>query len=218
MRKGGRRDYRADRPFSGHPLFFCPLCPARSGRSATRQCAGQLADRLLVLLVLDLGEVASDFEQHALVRRNRTRFVLAQALVKVRDRRIQNAGDLEQPAGRYPVDAAFILMRLLVGNADHLGELLLGQAQHDAALADARSDMIVDRRRRPPSLRLCHTTHPSVVRPGARPSPTPSGCPPGRAPPAGASPAIPVNANKIGKFPTGRSEEKMSINRTLTPT
>ena len=36
---------------------------------AAGQGARQLADRLLVLLVLDLGEVAGDFEQHALVRR-----------------------------------------------------------------------------------------------------------------------------------------------------
>jgi hypothetical protein len=36
-------------------------------------------------------------------------------------------------------------VRLLVGNADHLGELLLGQAQHDASFADPRADIIVDR-------------------------------------------------------------------------
>src|SRR3954454_2022609 len=35
---------------------------------------------------------------------------------------------------------------------------------------------------------------------------------------ARACPAISVNANKIGKFPTARSEEKTSSNRTPTPT
>jgi len=34
-------------------------------------------------------------------------------------------------------------MRLLVGHADQLGELLLRQPEHDAALADARPDMVV---------------------------------------------------------------------------
>jgi hypothetical protein len=51
-------------------------------------------------------------------------------------------------------------MSLLVRHADHLGELLLGQAQHDAAFADPASDMIVDRGGRPPSLRFGHGFHP----------------------------------------------------------
>src|SRR5439155_20869982 len=50
-------------------------------------------------------------------------------------------------------------VRLLISDADHLGQLLLGQAQHNAALTNSRSDMIIDRRSRPPSLRLCHAAH-----------------------------------------------------------
>ena len=42
---------------------------------AARQGAGQLADRLLMLLVLDLAEVAGDLEQHALVWRGRARLL-----------------------------------------------------------------------------------------------------------------------------------------------
>src|SRR5262249_21899929 len=61
-------------------------------------------------------------------------------------------------------------MRLLVGDADHLSELLLRQPEHDPTFADARSDVIVDRRRGPTPLWLCHTTHPSVVLP-VRPAP-----------------------------------------------
>jgi hypothetical protein len=61
-------------------------------------------------------------------------------------------------------------VRLLVGDADHLGELLLGQPKHDATLADARSDMIVDRRRGPPSSRLCHLISPKLLIPDAAPS------------------------------------------------
>src|SRR5207244_2360808 len=67
---------------------------------------------------------------------------------------------LEQPAGGNTIDAALILMGLLIGHADHLGELLLGQPQHDAAFANSPADMIVDRRGRSSSLRLSHALHP----------------------------------------------------------
>src|SRR5208283_4973466 len=100
-------------------------------------------------------------EQHALVRRNRLwRHLAADALVEIADRRAQRPGDLEQPAGRDTIDPALIFVRLLVGDADYLGELLLGEAQHDAAFTDPRPDMIVDRGGRPPSLRLSHALHP----------------------------------------------------------
>src|SRR5229473_3306298 len=35
-------------------------------------------------------------------------------------------------------------MGLLIGDADQIGELLLGQAQHDAALAHPRADVAID--------------------------------------------------------------------------
>ena len=35
-------------------------------------------------------------------------------------------------------------MRLLIGDPDQIGELLLGQPQHDPPLADPRADMAVD--------------------------------------------------------------------------
>src|SRR5205807_9316599 len=115
-----------------------------------------------------LGEIARDFEQHALMRRDRPRRFLAEAFVEICDRRIQHAGDLVQTASRDAVDAAFVFVRLLIGHADHFGELLLGQTKHDPTLADARSDVIVYRRRGPPSLRLCHlVTYGCVAR--ARP-------------------------------------------------
>jgi hypothetical protein len=47
----------------------------------------------------------------------------------------------------------------LIRHADHLGELLLCQAQHDSTFADPASDMIVDRGGRPPSLRFGHGFH-----------------------------------------------------------
>src|SRR5213082_1907892 len=35
-------------------------------------------------------------------------------------------------------------MRLLIGDADQVGELLLGQAQHDPALAHPGADVVID--------------------------------------------------------------------------
>src|SRR5271166_5950643 len=67
--------------------------------SSARERPGELAYRLLVLLVSDLREVAGDLEQHALVRRDLPRTFLSDAFIEVADRRTQSAGDLEQPAG-----------------------------------------------------------------------------------------------------------------------
>jgi hypothetical protein len=51
-------------------------------------------------------------------------------------------------------------VRLLVGDPDHLGQLLLGQPEHDPPLANAPAYVIVDGGGRPPSLWLCHAfTH-----------------------------------------------------------
>ena len=55
------------------------------------------------------------------------------------------AGDLKQSSGRNVIDAALIFMSLLIRYPDHFGELLLGQAEHNAAVADPPADMVVDR-------------------------------------------------------------------------
>src|SRR5947209_16528860 len=83
----------------------------------------------------------------------------ADAFVEISNRCAQSARNLEQPSGRYAIYAALVFVSLLIRHADHLGELLLGQAQHDAAFADPTSDMIVDRGGRPPSLRFGHGFH-----------------------------------------------------------
>src|SRR5579863_7504683 len=159
------------RPAGAPPAVSYRLAPGRArhriSRLASREHAGQLADRLLVLLVLDLGEITRDLQQHPLMRRGRARRFLAEAFVEIRDRRIEHAGDLVEPAGRHAVDAALVLVGLLISDADHLGELLLGQAQHDTPFADAPADVIVDRSGRPPSLGFCHDTPPLSVLPDA---------------------------------------------------
>src|ERR1700724_807248 len=127
--------------------------------SAARQGAGELAYGFLMLLVSDFGKVAGDLEQHPLVGRDLLRPLLTDALVKVANRCAQRARNLEQPSSRDAIDAALVFVSLLIRHPNHLGELLLGQAQHDAAFADPASDMIVDCGGRPPSLPFCHGFH-----------------------------------------------------------
>ena len=66
------------------------------------------------------------------------------ALEEIADRHAQHLRDLVEPAGRNAIDAALVFVGLLVGHADQVGQLLLGQAQHDAALADPRADVVID--------------------------------------------------------------------------
>src|SRR5260370_30266426 len=95
-------------------------------------------------LIRDLREIAGEFEAHALARADRPSVLLLQPVKEITDRHAQNLTDLIEAAGGNPVDAALIFVRLLVGDADQIGELLLGQAQHDAALAHPRPDLTVD--------------------------------------------------------------------------
>src|SRR5439155_13783036 len=106
-----------------------------------------------------------DLEQHALVRRDLTRTLLSDAFVEIADLCAQCASDFKQPSCRDTIDPALIFVSLLIGDADHFGKLLLGQAQHDAPLANPRADMIVDRCSRPASLWLCHAHY----HPGCQP-------------------------------------------------
>src|SRR5215467_10359180 len=97
-----------------------------------------------MLLVSDLGEVARDLKQHPLMRGNLPWPFLADALVKIRDRRAQGASNFEQPSGGYAIDTALIFMGLLIGYANHFGKLLLGQPQHDAPFPYPASHMIIN--------------------------------------------------------------------------
>ena len=117
-------------------------------RLAVAQHPRQMAERLLVLAALDRGEVARELEQHALLRHQllgaRGAAARLDVLEEVADLDPQRARDLVEPAGRDAVDAGLVLVRLLIGDADQLGHLLLGQAEHDPALADAQADVVVD--------------------------------------------------------------------------
>ena len=110
----------------------------------TRESAGKLANRLLELLIFDIGEVAQDLKKLAWMARRGLRRFLADSIIKVRERRAQDTGDLVQPAGGNAVRAALVLLYLVAGHADPLGELLPRQTEHDAAFADARADKFID--------------------------------------------------------------------------
>src|SRR5579864_9595254 len=95
-------------------------------------------------LVRDLSEIAREFEAHALARTDGPAPLRFQAFEEIADRNAQYARDFEQPTGGNTIDAALILVCLLVRDADEVGELLLRQAEHNSAFTHPRSDMVVD--------------------------------------------------------------------------
>ena len=102
---------------------------------------------LLMALIGNVGEVASDFQDHALAQGKRAHGFLSNAFVEIADRDAKYACDLEEPPGGYTVNAALVLVRLLISDADEFSKLLLGQPQHDPPFMDTDADMIVDRHR-----------------------------------------------------------------------
>src|ERR1700739_2305587 len=68
---------------------------------------------------------------------NLSRRLFADTLVKVGDRRAQSSRDFEQSSGGDAIDATLVLVSLLIGYADHLGKLLLGQRGHSLDFSDA---------------------------------------------------------------------------------
>ena len=70
-------------------------CLPRRIALPARQCSGDLAYRLLMLLVPDFGKVARDLELHTLVRHDLPRTFFPDTFVKIGDRRAQRAGDLK---------------------------------------------------------------------------------------------------------------------------
>ena len=91
-------------------------------------CQGprELTQGLLISLIWDLGEILREFQAHPLARALNAALRLIQTLEEAANRDAQCLGDLEQASRGYSVDAAFVLVRLLIGDSDQVGELLLG--------------------------------------------------------------------------------------------
>ena len=66
------------------------------------------------------------------------------ALEEVSDLDAEHLRDQIEAACSNPVDATFILVRLLIGPADQVSHLLLGQTVHDASLAQTLPDMSIN--------------------------------------------------------------------------
>jgi hypothetical protein len=66
------------------------------------------------------------------------------ALEEVTDIDAERLRDIVQAAGSNAIDALLILVGLLIRDSDQLGHLLLGEPEHDPALAHACTDMAVD--------------------------------------------------------------------------
>ncbi len=101
------------------------LKPCGPGLLLAREGPCQLAQGFLVTLVGNAREVAGEFQAHALSRVHRFVVGPVETFKEIRDGYVQDAGDLEQAPGRNAVDPALVFMRLLVGDADHTGHLLL---------------------------------------------------------------------------------------------
>lgn len=111
---------------------------------AIRQRPSELSDRILLTLIADTGEVSGQFQAHPLASAHVVVAGTVQILEKVTDVDVQHARQFIQSPGRDAIDAAFVLVRLLIGDPDHVGQLLLRQPQQGAALANAQPDMALD--------------------------------------------------------------------------
>ena len=80
-----------------------------------------------------------------------------------RDRDVQHATEIMQPAGADPVGASLVFLNLLKSQSDRFSKLFLAEAQHVSAEPDAGADVDIDRVRlvtlpatRAPGLLLHH--------------------------------------------------------------
>src|SRR5436853_6612534 len=110
---------RSHRELATSTRGFRLACGAASSRMLiqSRQDARQPIECRLKTLVLDPGEIAGGVAQHPLIRRNRSRRLVAEPLVEIDDRHVESTGDLVQSANRDTVDAAFVSVHPLTANA-----------------------------------------------------------------------------------------------------
>lgn len=82
----------------------------------------------------------------------RLRATRLEPLEKPVDRDADSHGDFIKPAGGDAVETPLLFVRLLVGDAYRMGQLLLRYAEHGPAFADGQTDMAVHRGRTPRGL------------------------------------------------------------------
>jgi hypothetical protein len=106
--------------------------------------SGKRYDRCLMPWVADVHKVAHQLQQHALAAGQCGAAFIRESFVEIADLDRKRSGDKVEPAGRDPVQRLLVLMRLLVGNANQLGHLLLRPAEQDSALAHPSANVVVD--------------------------------------------------------------------------
>ncbi len=94
--------------------------------AVVRQDPGQLAQGFLVTFVDDIGKVAGQLQTHALACREVAVALAFQAFEEMADGNPQYLSNFMESPGRDPVDPSFVLVGLLISDADQISHLLLG--------------------------------------------------------------------------------------------
>jgi hypothetical protein len=97
-----------------------------------------------VPFVRNLGEVAGELKAHTFTRTDPALASLFEAVEKIADGNPEHLGHFKQAPSGDTVDATLVFVRLLVGDANQIGKLLLRQTEHNTSLANARPDMAID--------------------------------------------------------------------------
>ena len=84
-----------------------------------------MTQRFLVPFVWDLSKVTRKFKAHTFTRTDPALASLFEAVEKVADRNAEHLGHFEQAPGGDTVNPALVFVRLLIGDANQIGELLL---------------------------------------------------------------------------------------------
>jgi hypothetical protein len=114
-----------------------------------RQRTRQVAERFLVLLVGDGGEVARKLQGQPQPGRDfRDRRCARQAFEEPRHMHPERLGNVVEPASSDAVQPTLILMRLLVCDADQDCQLLQRKAEYHSPFQDTLADMLIDQRSR----------------------------------------------------------------------
>jgi hypothetical protein len=110
----------------------------------TSERSREFTNRFLMPSAGQVGEAACEAE-HGWLRlgtyRGRARPQALEEVARINTERLRNR---VEPSDCNPVRPALVFVRLLIGDADKLSQLLLGQTAHDAALAYPPAYMPVD--------------------------------------------------------------------------
>ncbi len=117
----------------------------KSGQGSTSgKKAGEIAYYLPVLLALNIAKVARHIEEHPPARKRRTGNCADRFIKKRFDRHMELAGNLEELPCQNAIEPVLIPLDLPVTHADLSSKFPLGQAEQDAAFADATANMLIN--------------------------------------------------------------------------